>query len=111
MSRNAEFIQPETPRARTGSVGSALSWVSMAREAGAATGLEKSEKHGIQAAFRVTKAEGAIHFRASGKRGPPPTSPWPRFSRSTPHAAGRKLGSFSLLDSAFIRSKSQSANG
>ncbi len=28
--RNAEFKQPETVRARTGSVGSALSWVSMA---------------------------------------------------------------------------------
>src|SRR5271157_5448252 len=30
MSRNAEFKQPETVRARTGSVGSACGWVSMA---------------------------------------------------------------------------------
>ncbi len=36
--------------------------------AGTATGLEKSEKHGIQAAFKVTKAEGATHFRAPRKR-------------------------------------------
>ncbi len=34
----------------------------------------------------------------------------PRFSRPTALAVGRKLGSFFLLDSAFIRSKSQSAN-
>jgi hypothetical protein len=30
MLRNAEFTQPETVRARTGSVGSASSWVSLA---------------------------------------------------------------------------------
>jgi len=29
----------------------------------------------FKAAFKVTKAEGATHFRASGKRGWPPTSP------------------------------------
>ena len=58
----------------------------MAREAGAATGIETSEKHGIQAAFKVTKMEEATHFRASGKRGWPLTSPWPLFSRSTPQS-------------------------
>ena len=52
-------------------------------KAGAATGLEKSEKRGIQAAFKVTKAEVATHFRASGKRGWSPPSPWPLFSRLT----------------------------
>ena len=33
-----------------------------------------------------------------------------RAPRLTPFAVGRKLGSFCLLDSAFIRSKSQYAN-
>src|SRR5271166_2837813 len=32
---------------------------------------------------------------APGKRGLPPTFPWHLFSRPTPHAAGRELGSFS----------------
>ncbi len=74
--------------------------------------VEKSPRNAeFKVALKVTKAEGATHFRASGKRGWPPTSPWPLFSRSTPHAAGRKLASFCLLDSAFIRSKLQSANG
>ena len=36
----------------------------MASKAGAATGLEKSEKRGIYAAFKVTKAERATHFLA-----------------------------------------------
>src|SRR5271166_3254400 len=53
----------------------------------------------------------APYLLVSGKRGLPLTSPWPLFSRSTPHAAGRKLASFFLLDFAFIRSKSQSAKG
>src|SRR5271166_2352517 len=58
MSRNAEFQQPETVRARTGSIGSASSWVSMARKAGAATGLEKSEKRGVQAARNGPSEDG-----------------------------------------------------
>jgi len=52
----------------------------------------------------------APHLLAPGKRGLPPTFPWHMFSRPHALAVGRKLGSFFLLDSAFIRSKSQSAN-
>ena len=43
----------------------------------------------FKAAFKVTKAEGAIHFRAPGKRGLPPPSPWPLFPRLLPHAPRR----------------------
>jgi len=32
------------------------------------------------------RAEGANQFLAPGKRGWPPTSPWPLFSRLPPHA-------------------------
>jgi len=48
---------------------------------------------------------------APGKRGLPATFPWHLFSRPTPFAAGRKMGSFFLLDFAFIRPKSQYVNG
>ena len=53
----------------------------------------------------------APYLLAPGKRGLPPTFPWHLFS-PPPHAlaVGRKLGLFFLLDSAFIRSKSQYAN-
>ena len=44
----------------------------------------------------------APYLLAPGKRGWPLTSPWPLFSRSTPHAAGRKLGLYFLLDSTFF---------
>jgi hypothetical protein len=43
---------------------------------------------------RRKRSSGASHFRAPGKRGWPPTSSWPLFSRPTPHAASRELGSF-----------------
>ncbi len=39
-------------------------------------------------AFRIfSRAEGAARFLAPGKPGWPPTSTWPLFSRSTPHAS------------------------
>ena len=53
----------------------------------------------------------ATHYLLTpGKRGLPPSFPWHLFSRPTPYAVGRELGSFFLLDSAFIRSKSQYDN-
>ena len=52
----------------------------------------------------------APYLLASGKRGRPPTSPWPLFSRSTPHAASRKVGSFCLPDSALSCPKLLSTN-
>ncbi len=44
-------------------------------------GRNDSWKHIIR-----KEAEGATHFLAPGKRGWPPTSAWPLFSRPTPHA-------------------------
>src|SRR5208337_130571 len=64
-------------------------------KAGAATGLEKSEKRGVQAAFKVTRAERGHLLSGAREVLLAPTSPSPLVSRSTSLAAGREMGLFS----------------
>src|SRR5271166_2308143 len=92
MSRNAEFKQPETVRARTASIGSALSWVSMAWEAWEAEGdiVNCKSVPGKIGSFAVSSYSShsmmAIHYvplsplvflRSYGDRRPPTPSNTP----------------------------------
>jgi len=59
--------------------------------------LRNAEKRGVHTARNgpSERERRGPPFLAPGKRGWPPTSSWPLFSRPTSLAAGRKLGSFS----------------
>src|SRR5208337_2237766 len=114
MSRNAEFTQPETVRARTASIGSALSWVSIPGKAEGATCLEMSRKRGVQAA-RLPLEPGGTGSKLSYRSHRAQRS-GERDRAGSSHtclrliAAGRKLGLFCLPDSAWVCPKLRSAN-
>jgi len=72
MSGKCGVQTDKTPRARTGSVGSALKGIEARRHAWPSR--------------RLPEAQGATHFLAPGKRGWPPMSTWPLFSRTMPPA-------------------------
>ena len=52
-------------------------------------------RHGCHEVLARVSGRGNTHLLAPGKRGRPPTSPGPLFSRPAPRAAGRELGLFS----------------